>query len=470
MKKNLFFLAFLLVLPLFECCTQEDLLDNATVQLTESDASIAEDSSIELNVTQAQALSVANLFLGRNTAPTRTENVQAFVKDIDEDGTTLIYIINYKEGGFVLVSAKTTYYPILAYSDSGQFEYNSKDMHPELQEWLKYCKKSIKGEFELSEEAKNATLAQWSSFLTCSPTIAPMRSTSSTNTAQYAFMQRRHELGALGYNSVPLSNASSIASHYGVSIAEFEEKADTYHSPRQFTIFAYKANTYDSGVPQMLTTKWEQGYPYNALSKENKDIGAGCATIAMAQIMKYYKHPSSYNWSNMPDTTATQDTQKLIRDIASGLGISYSDSDNGATYVDAMNVFTSNAFQYNATKQGHNLNDVINKLSKGPVFMIGFDSKSADGHAWVCDGYKSTHSTMKYFVEYLYGSEGNYEYKSPDTPSINGLGTGDMDGCDYFHMNWGWGGLSDGWYLENNVSTFKGDFSSSRININVSPK
>lgn len=39
----------------------------------------------------------------------------------DDNGNPSIYVINYKNGGFVLVSATRNYYPILAFSDKGSF-------------------------------------------------------------------------------------------------------------------------------------------------------------------------------------------------------------------------------------------------------------------------------------------------------------------------------------------------------------
>jgi len=472
MKKHFFLLAcFLLLLP-FGSCTQEDLLDGAAIQHTASEANLA-DEETETSVTHAQAMAVANHFLGRCSAQTRSEGEAAAVAEIKKGDEPLIYIINYHGGGFALISAKTTYYPVLAYSDKGRFEYIPQDTHPELKGWLEDRKKLISGECEVSVETKLAAQAQWTMYLDADPQTAeqPVLRATSTSTAQYAFLQRKHELGALGYNSLSLDKASSFASSYGVSIKDFESKADLYNSPRKYTIFAFQESSYNSGVGPKLTTEWGQGYPYNALSKADSTNDAGCVTIAMAQIMRCFQHPTTYNWNNMPDNTATQDTQELIRDIACGLGISYAGADNSATILDAKSVFTSSAFLYNVTMKNHAFNDVTNALNRNKlVFMSGVDSDKSEGHAWVCDGYKREHRSIKYFVEYLYGSEGNYEYKSPELPSIDGLGTADRNGNYYLHMNWGWNGQENGWFLEDNINNIYRNYNTSRKNLYVSPK
>ena len=46
-----------------------------------------------------------------------------------------MYIINYRDGGFAIVSATKNCYPVLAYSDEGSFTL-SKDMGGALCGWI----------------------------------------------------------------------------------------------------------------------------------------------------------------------------------------------------------------------------------------------------------------------------------------------------------------------------------------------
>ena len=58
-----------------------------------------------------------------------------------------------------------------------------------------------------------------------------------------------------------------------------------------------KNEKFESHGP-LLTTKWHQRYPYNITKYDY----LGCVTIATAQIMKYFRHPTIFNWDNMPDS------------------------------------------------------------------------------------------------------------------------------------------------------------------------
>lgn len=75
----------------------------------------------------------------------------------------------------------------------------------------------------------------------------------------------------------------------------------------------------------LLSTTWDQGYPYNKFTPriEGSPAYTGCVNTAMAQIMKYHRHPAegrgvvsyqwngltlkavlfkTYNWDQMPDS------------------------------------------------------------------------------------------------------------------------------------------------------------------------
>ena len=52
-----------------------------------------------------------------------------------------MYVINYSGGGFVIISARKTYYPVLAYSDKSNF--SREYLISGLEEWMQYIKKNI---------------------------------------------------------------------------------------------------------------------------------------------------------------------------------------------------------------------------------------------------------------------------------------------------------------------------------------
>lgn len=62
----------------------------------------------------------------------------------DESGTPLYHIINFKEGGFVVVSADYRAIPIIAFNDTGELNYErDKDVNG-LSLWFMESKEQIK--------------------------------------------------------------------------------------------------------------------------------------------------------------------------------------------------------------------------------------------------------------------------------------------------------------------------------------
>jgi hypothetical protein len=188
----------------------------------------------------------------------------------------------------------------------------------------------------------------------------------------------------------------------------------------------------------LLNTEWYQtgGFnddlPYISCNGSNFQVYAGCVPIAMAQVMKYYRHPTNYNWSAMPldygtSTTASfiSDIQDAIRNVYSGEP-SYSCSGTGVSTSTDMGAVLISQFSYsNAIKAAYNYSTVKSNLNYNRPVLLAV-SNSSSGHMWVCDGYRTT----QYFFD-------------------------DCTGISYLHflINWGWnGGLNNGNFAYNNFN------------------
>lgn len=198
-------------------------------------------------------------------------------------------------------------------------------------------------------------------------------------------------------------------------------------------------------IPPLLSTQWNQGYPYNLLCPQ--DAGGrcvtGCVATAMAQVIKYYEYPSvgtgshSYSWngqtlsfdyantvfdySKMRDTYTTSSTQTQREAVANlmyacgvGVEMNYSSNESSASSYAIMRAL-KDYFNYDPDMQYLERtffsNDIWNdkvysELEEGrPVLYRGASAEG--GHMFVCDGFED----------------------------------------DYYHINWGWGGYCDGWFL-----------------------
>ena len=197
-------------------------------------------------------------------------------------------------------------------------------------------------------------------------------------------------------------------------------------------------------VSPLIKTKWDQGEPYNRLVSFGADYVTGCTATAMAQVMKYHEWPKSgtgivssyysdgdidlslshYDWENMLDTylyDRYNDTQAdavalLMRDAGYALNSSYgyttSASIESPTYALVRNFGYSPDIKFinRETCSTQKWTDLIREslLRKEPVLLSG--QSFSGGHAFICDGITTD---------------------------------------NLFHINWGWSGMSDGYYNMN---------------------
>ncbi len=187
-----------------------------------------------------------------------------------------------------------------------------------------------------------------------------------------------------------------------------------------------------------LNPKWGQKYGFN--SKLDKIDGqlppAGCVAVAMAQVMKYYQYPASYNWSAMPDLYATNTTAQLLKDIGVKVDMKYGLDGSGANTKKKVPLAFKEFGYSGPVRYSNYKSDIIEEeINAGrPVIFSGGTKKYwvglipyyADGHAWVCYGYRDSY----------------------------------FDGYGYFsmYMNWGWYSKYDGWYSYNNFNNGNGTF------------
>ena len=217
-------------------------------------------------------------------------------------------------------------------------------------------------------------------------------------------------------------------------------------------------------VEPLLATTWDQGWPYNLQCPTNASgmrALTGCVATAMAQIMRYWNYPSQdvapnqicltdnnpydadsdvsgtwctmagggYQWSLMLNAYPTNSSSFESRDAVAKLmydcGIG-AQMDYGTTVSNALTDKAAYAmdtwFGYSDCpvyeKDNYGSGDwkylLQNTLAQGrPIYYDGDnrpqpDPNDNEGHAWVVDGH---------------------------------------DGGNYFHMNWGWGGTSNGYFL-----------------------
>lgn len=211
--------------------------------------------------------------------------------------------------------------------------------------------------------------------------------------------------------------------------------------------YSAPAPTYYATIAPLMTTKWDQGAPYNDLCPLDgtRRTYTGCVATAMAQIINAHKYPTkgvgtySYSWNGQTlsfdygNTTfeydkmldsynamSSAESKTAVATLMYACGVSvdmgYGTYSSGAVsakvpqaMVDCFGFdkgieFHCRAF-YTSQQWEKMIYDEI--ANNGPVYMSGRNDEG--GHAFVADGYNK----------------------------------------GFFHMNWGWSGLSDGYYRVN---------------------
>ena len=218
-------------------------------------------------------------------------------------------------------------------------------------------------------------------------------------------------------------------------------------------------------VNPMITTTWDQGYPYNyccpsASGGNGGHVYTGCVATAMAQIIKFHNAPvhgigshsythstygpqtadfnsTTYSWSNMPNSINSNSPQSQINAVATlmyhcgvSVDMNYGVSSSGA-FPSAIASALRNHFNFSQSTTYVERNDYSDTqwitmiqnelLAYRPVVYGGHNSANTSGHSFLCDGFDT----------------GTY---------------GDL----YFHFNWGWSGTYDGHFSINDMTPGEG--------------
>lgn len=207
---------------------------------------------------------------------------------------------------------------------------------------------------------------------------------------------------------------------------------------------------YDMRVLPLLTTQWSQRYPYNKYCVLSSGwlAPAGCAPVALGQIVAYHRYPSSYagheyDWDSILeydkvpeyDLTACNSVAHLINDIGLSIGIQYTSDAGGVNDADIHRLW--NKFDYHYHESNTCSFDSLKASLKRhePVLIYGRGTYNGNytGHCWVIDGI----AVMS-----------QYDLDTPVCSSVPPYPPYvKINSYKLVHCNWGWGGLDDGYFL-----------------------
>lgn len=313
--KRLVFLIF--VLLLIFSCSKEHEIEDTNINLQENFVDLFQAKEIAGEIYFENKTNSSKLKQSDNSKSTK-KTVKSLDEIKNEKEKTSFYIINYNEGGFIILSADKRIEPIIGYSENGKFDIN-EDLYPlGLKFWIKDTKKQITG-------IQNSTLEQ-------------------SDMVKLAWEKVEHFLTGVQNNASTKNNTTAkIPIDPDPDPGCYEHEVTVTAGPLLYSTWG-QSDGFNDALPFITC----DGFPFQVL--------AGCVPIAMGQVMKYYEHPTSYNWVSMPWPSATTTTANFISDI----------------HVAINNVYSGNPF-YECFGTG-----VDATVSMGNVLKAEFDYSYAD--------------------------------------------------------------------------------------------
>jgi hypothetical protein len=273
----------------------------------------------------------------------------------------------------------------------------------------------------------------------------------------------------------------------------------------------YLYGSYVNLISPLITTKWGQQYPWNLKAplrygSYTYHCDLGCVPVATAQLLYYFHFhdtnpqglyhtivgntigyicfnnywraefsvsrgnltsPSS-RWSQMPtdsisaiaNMTYAQYVGDLIIDVGDTLGVQY--YSYGTEGYDSDVVDALYSYGLSSSLSSYNYSYIYNDLMNYRPVYIGADSNSYPAHAWLIDGYRyELITTRRIYIWHEADSNWIGEtFTAAEAQALLGdeiileegagyLETTEEIGTKYFHMNWGWNGRHDGYFVTN---------------------
>lgn len=456
MKKHLFTLLLLIGLSFYAC---DNSMNTPEVLSVDRQVVVTTLNEIE-NIDEDVVKQVAGAYMQQGQTRNDTgKQIEEVLSIPNEKGETMMYVVNYSDNkGYVVLSAKNEYQPVLAFSETGNFNVSEVNNNG-TSVWVEEQIHAIQNVSALPDSIRMQNKNAWNSFFKEKKSIQ-LASAEQTR----ASIPTEYEVGVYieeslqkwsdeGYEIHSYGDGSELEQFFtDTEIKEIKNNLEAYADKQFFnglaiTVYiriAYKAD--NAEILPLLNTTWGQTGGY---ATHVPNDYAGCVAVAMGQIMRYHEYPSLYNWGAMAYTYATDMTAQFLAEIGTKVDMDYKPNGSSSNITKACNAFKGYGYKQSSVVS-HNASTVEGQLSKGnPVYMRGVNT-SKGGHAWVCDGYKRTKTIAYYEVMALDRAVFDHE-KIPYYSCMFSCNK-NAGYSAYYHMNWGWSGYNDGFYSDTSSS------------------
>lgn len=198
-------------------------------------------------------------------------------------------------------------------------------------------------------------------------------------------------------------------------------------------------------IAPLVSTRWNQGAPYNDSCPlmSGQRTYTGCVATAMAQVVKHHNWPergigsNTYTWNGQP---LSMDFSKQVYDWAH-MTDTYGDNSTSQEKAAVAQLMLACGISVN---MGYGLSGSGAMSSVVPGALI-----DNFGYGKCTTQISRDECPLLQWEEYIYRS---LAANAPCYYSGQNLSVGHAFVCDgyssdgYFHFNWGWGGVSDGYF------------------------
>ncbi len=425
--------------------------------------------------------------------PNSPNGLKRPVKSVEAKGPNadvpLMYVVNYDKGWEIL-SADKRAQPVLAFSDGGEFSFETAN--PGERVWLEGLACDVLN-LRTADKALQSRAAE-----------------NNPNVGFWRGLEVRKKMMEEGFAETRASGDSLDFSFDPLPIFPINPLPEGGHYEFSHT---YKSYMLETEVGHMTTTSWHQWSPWNVKCPRAYDtddtygeeyVPAGCVALAISQIL-YYMHnkvgvPTSaptnayytgqYNpwdvfdwglsftldgmsssmWNMMATSggqvnTHTNAVASLIAHVGYLSGMNYTDTGSGADDEDALE---GACHYYGITGtlldgDDYNTLRIIDNLRDSLVVYASAWNDDGDGHAFVIDGYRDYKVTYHDVYDWVWDIP-----QDPDGPQIKVPGytitrnTNSVE-CLFICINWGWGSYynndngSPVWYAPTGHWTLDGE-------------
>lgn len=482
----------LLLASLFFSCYGEDF-EIEKVPITQDSAqnlkSPFSTPQIEVEVSPQQAIEAVQRINNTSLKSIQNTNVQSIHTLYTSVGEPALYVVNYTPEGYAIISATRKYTPIIAHNSEGSISLDVSSNYP-IHSLLEGYVKDIEYVRTLPDSLTRQARLQWE--MLGSARLQELRSIDynaniyrKISEAAYRFEQEGYRVyryvDLMGNYIDDMEEGLNTVYSGGSDILTPEIRRDIYRNVKIYASKKYnvnnhvlillKDNSYSKRVGPLVTSTWGQGY----YPRSEQELGfylqrdeynmyipnyylVGCVPVAVAQIMKYHRYPNQFDWSAMPDKIPTKETAKFLYEVARGVKTKFgadgsvSNSKNAEAYFKQQGYLVEKV-NHNHKHKYHIITKLERELDNGrPVYVRGAEDAKKNGHAFILDGYYNTYFSYEIKV-----------FSLPDAP-YDFVDSQNLD-CIYskklfnsiqsrYHINLGWYGMSDGYYLFDNFNTY----------------